>query len=130
MALYRWKDRWASDRGWTPAGRDRELWGCIVTFRNQDGRTLSLHRTGRDALTQCCDDALSLDTSFQVQSISTPETIYTDLRGRLPHPTTEVIPLPEHARLGRLRRMHLLHPSIQPRSSEAVRHARRRGDMW
>lgn len=117
-------------RSWEPAGRDSTEWGCIVTVKNADGKTLSLHRPGRDALTRALDDALTLDPTFRVVSISTPLTIYNDLQARLPHPVTEVVPLPEHAKLGRLKRMALCHPDIQPRSDQAIRHARRRGDMW
>lgn len=115
---------------WNPAGREREAWGCITTFKNDAGRTLTLHRTGLDALTKACDDALSLDATFRIVAVSTPVTIASDLGGRMPNRASNVVDLPEWQRLAKIKRMHLLHPSIQPRSSEAVRSARRRGDMW
>lgn len=113
-----------------PAGRDVPKFGCIVSLQNRDGKTLSLHRTGINALEAALDDALSLDPTFRVCSISTPQSIYTDLQGRLPHARNGEVILSEHRALGKLRRMKMLHPSIQPRSDEAARVARGRGDMW
>lgn len=113
-----------------PPGRDRDAWGCIVSFENSDGKTLSLHRTGRDALARCCDAALALDETFRVISVSTPETIYTDLVGRLGHPLTNAVALPEHPRLARIRRMSMIHPRIAPMSANALRKVRSRGDSW
>lgn len=111
-------------------GRQSEEAGCIVTVENADGRTLSLHRVGRTALERCLDDAQSLDPTFRVISISTPQTIYNDLQGRLPHPHTETIALPEHSKLGRVRRLDMLHPSLRPRSAAAYRKAQERGETW
>lgn len=116
--------------GWQPAGRDRDAWGYIVTFQNAAGKTLTLHRTGRAALATCCDDALSLDETFRVLSVSNPVTIAGDLRGRLPSEKTGSIDVPEWQALGRVGRQHLLHPSIRPRSATATRRARGRGERW
>lgn len=115
---------------WQPAGRDTTVWGCIVTVVNEGGQTLSLHRSGRRALDDCLDDALSLDPTFRVLSVSTPQTIYNDLEGRQPHPHTGAIQLPELQKLGRVGRLALLHPSLRGRSDEAIRASRRRGERW
>lgn len=115
---------------WEPAGRDRVAWGCIATFENEARQTLSLHRTGVDALRQCCDVAESLDPTFRVVSISTPVSIYSDLNGRMPNERTGAIDLPEHRKLGQIKRLRLIHPRLQPRSSQALRRAWDRGDVW
>lgn len=117
-------------RGWEPAGRDQVEWGCIVTVKNADGKTLSLHHTGRHALDECLDDALILDPTFRVVSVSTPVTIYNDLEGRMPHPHTGAIPIPEAQKLGRSGRLDLLHPDLRPRSNTAYRRAQGRGETW
>lgn len=117
-------------RTWEPAGRDTTAWGCIVTVKNDQGQTLSLHRTGREALNECLDIAVQLDPSFKVLSISTPMTIFNDLEMRQPHPRTGAIQPPEQQKLGRVGRLAMLHPSLRGQSDEAERAARRRGERW
>jgi hypothetical protein len=117
-------------RTWEPAGRDTTAWGCIVTVQNDDGQTLSLHRTGKEALNECLDIALQLDRSFKVLSISTPITIFNDLEMRIPNPHTKAIQCPELQKLGRVGRLSMLHPSLRGKSDEAGRAARRRGERW
>ncbi len=60
--------------------------GCVVSFLNDDGVPLTLHRVGppRVALVDACDAATFYDPTNRVVCISTPQTIYTDLRGRGP----------------------------------------------
>lgn len=111
-------------------GRQREASGFIVTVKNADGKTLSLHRTGRGALSRCLDDALILDPTFRVLSISTPESIYNDLQGRASHPRTHEVQLPEPSQLGRIQRMEMLHAELRPRSAAAYRKAQERGETW
>ncbi len=115
---------------WNPPGRDREAWGYIVTFQNDAGQTLTLHRSGRGALALCLDDALRLDPTFRVLAISNPVTILTDLNGRLPSARTNSIDRPEWQGLGKIGRMEMLHPSVRPFSSTAERRARYRGESW
>jgi hypothetical protein len=117
-------------RSWEPAGRDQQEWGCIVTVQNAEGKTLSLHRKGPCALDEALDDAISLDPTFLVVSISTPLTIYHDLDGREPHPHTDDIQIPERQKLGRVRRLELLHPRLRPRSAFSYRRAQARGETW
>lgn len=69
------------------SGQEAATYGAIVTFQNAAGQRLAVHRSGpkRTALRQACAVATGHDSSFRVISISTPETIYTDLQGaRLP----------------------------------------------
>ena len=111
------------------SGRDRARFGCIVSFENADGQTLTLHRVGaiKHALAAACDDALSLDETFRVVSYSTPETIHTDMTGgrrdvemesRLSqrmgwsYAKTHPVPLPEAQALALVGRRHLLHPRL------------------
>lgn len=111
-------------------GELRTAYGVTVTVENAEGKTLTLHRHGRGALERVCDDAVALDPTFRIISISTPETIYGDLAGRLPSSKTGAIILPEHQRLGNIGRMAMIHPRIAPRHDNALRKHRARGDSW
>lgn len=62
-------------------GRERNLYGAIVTFENGAGERLSIHREGTavQAVRSACAIALAMDETARVICISTPETIYTSL---------------------------------------------------
>jgi hypothetical protein len=107
------------------SGRDRGAFGCIVTFENAAGDTLSGHRPGKPlaALTQLCDAALELDPSFRVVSYSTPETILTDLRGRQVRDMRTAErgggSIPEPFACGMAKRREMLHPRLRGGSRSA-----------
>lgn len=63
--------------------KERAAYGCTVSFENDAGRTLVLHRLGKPtvALVECLGEALALDRSFRVVAYSTPQTIYADMSG-------------------------------------------------
>ena len=62
-------------------GRERAEYGCITTWKNDAGKTLTLHRAGSPpkALGAARDAVRSLDPTFRLLSYSTPETVYRDL---------------------------------------------------
>lgn len=95
---------------------ERKRYGCIVTFENADGKRLVLHREGspRMAAVACCDAALLLDGTFRIITVSTPETIHTDLKGyRLSKEgKTGFAPVPE-TQLLRGRALALIHPRLK-----------------
>lgn len=90
--------------------RDRAKHGCVTTWQNADGRTLSLYREGspRKGIASAINTALALDPSFRLVSYSTPETVYRDLVAdrRTAHGRS-----PESIALSQVRRLDLLHPS-------------------
>ena len=63
----------------------REKFGIIVTFENADGDRMSVHRPGppETVLRQIVTDVLEFDPTFLILSISTPQSIYTDIAGKL-----------------------------------------------
>lgn len=67
-------------------GQDRAKYGAIVAFENEDGKVVSIHRTGpvRQAVREACAIAMSWDESFRVTAVSTPGSIWSDLQGRMP----------------------------------------------
>jgi hypothetical protein len=82
------------------SGQEAATYGAIVTFENAVGERLAVHRSGskRIAVEQACAVATGYDSSFRIISISTPETIYTDLQGaRLARPNQNgsAVPFPE-----------------------------------
>lgn len=97
----------------------RARYGCIVSFLNEHGEDLTLHRTGspRAGLIDACRVALAFDPSFRVTAYSTPQTIYDDMTGaRMDfdsvdgHRTDPV--RPEAAALAGARLGHLAHPLL------------------
>lgn len=96
--------------------------GVVVSFRNSAGAGWVCHRTGPStvAVRAACDDALSLDATFRVVCISTPASIYGDLRGR-PIFRGGAAERPEHQLLARAGRRHMLHPDLIGRFSDVRR---------
>lgn len=66
------------------SGRERATFGVTVTFEAEDGRVLTLARTGKtsDALHEACDDAVAVDPTYRVVCISSPVSVFADLQGR------------------------------------------------
>lgn len=92
---------------------ERALYGCIVTFENENGDTLTMHRTGgpEKGLREACAIALSKDETYRVVSYSTPTTVYGDLRGRAVN-VEQAPPSVEAVMLSRLGLLPLLHPRL------------------
>lgn len=102
------------------SGQRRAQFGCMMTFENDQGDTLTLHAIGAPLkmVPKLCDYALTRDGSNRVVSYSTPETILTDLScsrmmevdftGRL-----RTFVRPEDHVLKRCDRGHLLHPRLK-----------------
>ncbi len=84
------------------SGRDRQAYGCLLSFEADDGSTLTLHRTGprRTAIRTAVAIALAQDESYRVVAFSTPETIYTDLTGGRVDGKRGPVALPEVFALG------------------------------
>lgn len=110
-------------------GNNRADYGVVVTFENADGKRLVLHRKGSlpVAVSAACDDATTLDPTFLVICISTPQTIYSDIQGRMPRNDSggeSHIQRPEPYTLARAKRSHMLHPSIAGRARSTIEKAR------
>ena len=100
--------------------------GVIVSFERDDGEQLTIARRAADkneALQGAVDAVLAFDDRYRVVAISTPQTIFTDLTGRMPHPRGGYIEFPEAAMLRKARRFYALHPRLmgQSRQAENVR---------
>jgi hypothetical protein len=96
----------AETRTTTPS--ERREYGAIVTFETAGGARFSLHRRGLPltALRNAIADALWFDDSARVETICTPDTIYSDLRGRpIQHDRAQSV---ESSMLGRIGRRDLL----------------------
>lgn len=65
------------------SGEQRAAYGVIVSFQADDGKRITGHRTGkvREGIRSLCDAALALGPSYRITAISTPSTIYADVRG-------------------------------------------------
>lgn len=106
------------DRSFPLGGVERARFGAIITFKNSDGKTLTLHRVGpvRTVIADLCDEAVMLDETFLVIAISTPESVFTDLQGHRNDPRgnfNDHPRLPEVAHLsGKL--AHMVHPDLRP----------------
>jgi hypothetical protein len=90
-------------------GEQRALYGAVVCFENAHGATYSIHRpcAGVDtAVKEACEMALKLDGTFRVVCISTPSSVYSDLKGRR---DTHLIE--DHA-LSRAGMRWMLHPRL------------------
>ncbi len=106
----------------TDSGQQKAVYGVIVSFENADRKTLVLHRVGvtTKALRHACDDALRLDPTFRVVSVSTPTSIYTDMQGarmqgkqKSAHVgTNDHTNTPESQMLGRAGLAEMLHPRL------------------
>lgn len=104
-------------------GAVRAEYGCILTFENAQGQTLTLHRVGPPTkmVPEMCDQALALDETFRVVSYSTPSTVYTDLQGHRLGGQREAYAndsnpranTPEVQILGRIKRMEMIHPRMR-----------------
>lgn len=88
----------------------RDQFGATVTFKNERGELLTIERLGtmKVALAACCDAALELDPTYRVLSVSSPQSIYTDLQGSRPRQDER----PEKRALASIGRQDLLHPSL------------------
>lgn len=107
----------------TISGPEQAKYGATVTFRNADGKTLTLQRTGgaiMAVIRALCDAALALDPTFRVICISTPSTIFGDLVGRDMREEDGAI-RPEAAVLSRAGRKHMLAPELIGRFSPRSR---------
>lgn len=105
---------------------DRARYGSLTTWENAAGETFVIHRTGKlkEAIREAAAIALALDPSFRLVSYSTPDTIYTDLKGGRAdfiHPASgfkatygkaNPVALPEQIILGQAGLRHLIHPKI------------------
>jgi hypothetical protein len=99
--------------------RERAEYGCVTSWRNADGKTLTLVRTGppRVGIDEMCDVAIGLDPSFRLTAYSTPETVYDDVssnRGRYRGKNGEWRDktLPEISALAAIGRRDLAHRSL------------------
>lgn len=95
-------------------------YGAVVSFESPAGRRLTLHRGGEGvtkAIRAACEAALAEDPSYLVVAISTPATIWGDLRGRMFGLTGSTRHLdhthPEGSLLGRAGFPQLLHPRLR-----------------
>jgi len=103
------------------SGRERALYGVIVSFADDAGNTLTLHRTGKvfEAVRLACDAAIGYNPDLRVTAVSTPTTIYADLQGRTPRRSgsgenlSQRYQIPEESMLSRAGRKHLAHPDIR-----------------
>lgn len=100
--------------------------GVVVSFERDDGERITIARRAADkneALQEAVDAVLAFDARYRVVAISTPQTIFTDLVGRTPHPRGGWIECPEVAMLRKARRFYALHPRLmgQSRQSENAR---------
>jgi hypothetical protein len=91
-------------------GDHREAWGITATFKSEtSGEILTLHRTGKHALSEACDAALSVDPAHRLFCISTPETIYQDLKMPKINPQNHRPSCREAIYLGKAKRPEMLH---------------------
>lgn len=75
----------ASGKGVMKNGRERAEYGATISFENADGRRLTVantHMPVRSAIKAACVEARMLDATYRVVSISTPDTIFSDLQQR------------------------------------------------
>ena len=97
--------------------------GVVVSFERDDGERLTITRRATDkteALQEAVDAVLGFDDRYRVVAISTPQTIFTDLVGRMPHPRGGWIECPEVAMLRTARRFYALHPRLMDRSIHPI----------
>lgn len=108
-------ERERDTRGWN--GRLAREYGCTVTFENEDGATLTLHRRGAPeaVLAALCDEAKAIDETLRVVSYSSPATILTDVTG----PPTRLGRYREATILGMVGRLEMLHPRLRGRSRKS-----------
>lgn len=121
------------DRPMPMSGQESREYGAITTLENAAGRVLVLHRIGkvRDAVRAAYATAHALDETFRVVAVSTPVSIWTDLKGarqpiRNQHERngSQRAPLPEHTTCGGKDR-HMLHPRLRGTTKDAWRDAPR-----
>lgn len=110
-----------NDRGHSfLSGHARAEHGSITTWENEDGKTLTLHRSGpmRETLGETVREVLALDPTFRLVCYSTPESILTDLAGNrrdaADWQSGNALPiaLPEVKALAMIGRRDLLHPRL------------------
>jgi hypothetical protein len=95
--------------------RERAEFGAIVSFENPEGLTLTIALTDMPpskAIRRTCKMAIAYDETFRVVAISTPSTIYTDVKGE------RIIRkgqghVPEGSLLGAVGMGHLLHEKLK-----------------
>lgn len=91
-------------------------YGCIVTFENAEGVTMTRHATGLPltALRRLCDHAESIDPTYRVVCYSTPQSVFGDLVGRAVRHNRkgEVMRYPsgEKRACAKAGRPHMVHP--------------------
>lgn len=102
-------ERERDERRWN--GRIAPEYGCTVTFENEDGATLTLHRKGAPeaALAALCDEAKAIDATLRVVSYSSPPTILSDVTG----PPTRNGRRREASVLGQIGRLEMLHRRLR-----------------
>lgn len=72
----------ADSRGYLKiGGEERAKEGCLTTWENSEGKTLTLHRVGVNALREACAIAMSRDETYRLVAYSSPQSIYSDLIG-------------------------------------------------
>lgn len=99
--------------------------GVTCTFVGSDGTRWTQTLAGNPswALNELCNEALERDESMLLISYSTPDTIYSDLRGRRHSASKANQPTPEFQSLGRIGRRDMCHPSLIGEETKARRRA-------
>lgn len=105
------------------AGWEAALYGATVTFENPEGRRVTLVRYGKvtEAVRACCDDAIRADPGYRVVAVSTPTSIFADLRQRDHAQADGGVQRPEASILRKAGRGSLLHPLLAGQSRHTVR---------
>ena len=105
---------------------ERAYAGCIITFVHEDGRELVRHYGGYsyqtttnyrptqntygiDPILRNVCAQLDLCPGWKIRTISNPQTIYQDIKGRATQGLGQAVPKPEVQILGRLGLRHHLH---------------------
>ena len=100
--------------------------GATVSFENTAGERVTVARPGNAtaAVRECVDAVRAIDPSMLVVAISTPQTIYSDLRGRDLDDRGVYDVLPEMAMLRTAKRFDACHPRLMGRTDQAERDRR------
>lgn len=106
-------------RNWMSGAKSAE-YGCVCTFENDRGETLSGHRTGplMAGLRDLIEAAQARDPSYRLTSYSTPTSILSDITGRRTRrigidgrPSESA--LPEVISASRIGRLDAIHPRLR-----------------
>jgi hypothetical protein len=114
------------------SGQERAEAGAIISFENESGQRLTLHRVGPiiQAVQEACALAMIHDESYRVVAVSSPSSIYADLAGRMPVKHGEGVPrylYPEANIVGQAGLDALLHPRLQATTPQSQRRIRKAG---